>query len=147
MKAFFEDMFKYHSHFNQMIIQQMIENENLLTDRSIPLLFHTLNALQIWNARILQNSQLNLNEIFSLEKCTVFEAQNHSDTLHIIKFCDLDEIVNYSNSKGDNFSNTVQEILFHAANHFTHHRGQLVSDLRQVGVVPIATDYIFYKRE
>lgn len=40
----------------------------------------------------------------------------------------------------------IQQILFHIANHFTHHRGQIISDLRQNGIEPRISDYIFYKR-
>jgi uncharacterized damage-inducible protein DinB len=44
------------------------------------------------------------------------------------------------------YINSIQQILFHVANHFSHHKGQIISDLRQSGIDPIVIDYIFYKR-
>ena len=53
----------------------------------------------------------------------------------------------YKNSKGIEFSNTVQDVIFHVINHSTYHRAQIASDLKANGIEPINTDYIFYKRK
>lgn len=37
MKAFFKDIFEYHHYFNQELAKQMIEYENNLSERTIPL--------------------------------------------------------------------------------------------------------------
>ncbi|MDO1499494.1 DinB family protein [Winogradskyella maritima] len=54
--------------------------------------------------------------------------------------------MSYESSEGRLFANTVQDILFHIINHSAHHRGQIMMDLRQNGLEPLALDYIFYKR-
>ena len=52
-----------------------------------------------------------------------------------------------TNSKGETFSNKIKDILFHIINHSTYHRAQIATDLKQNGIEPINTDYIFYKRK
>jgi uncharacterized damage-inducible protein DinB len=38
----------------------------------------------------------------------------------------------------------MAEVLVHVANHGTYHRGQVATLLRQLGKVPIATDYLLF---
>jgi len=146
MKLFFQDIFEYHHHFNQMLAGQLTENEAKITDRSIPLFSHIVNAHQIWNSRILQTASTGVNDVHILEKCISFDDSNYHDTLKILDEFDLDTRISYHNTKGDQYTNSIQQILFHVANHTTHHRGQIISDLRQRGIEPLVTDYIFYKR-
>lgn len=54
----------------------------------------------------------------------------------------------YRNSKKDQFKQPVYEALLHLFNHQTHHRGQLITMLRQVGVEDIPnTDLISFFRK
>ncbi len=138
MKEFFEDIFEYHHHFNAHIDQ--------LSERTIPLFSHCLNAHQIWNARINNGEPFGVNDIHDPKGFNALDMANYKDTLQILSDRSLNGSINYSNSRGDQFSNTIQQILFHVANHFTHHKGQLISDLRAKGIKPLVTDYIFYKR-
>ena len=59
---------------------------------------------------------------------------------------DFEKRIDYENSEGRLFNNTVQDILFHIINHSTHHRGQISTDFRQNGLEPLQLDYVFYKR-
>ena len=146
MEEFFRDIFEYHNHFNQKLIEQQIENQNSLPERTIPLLSHFINAQQIWNARITNKEKLGVHAEHTLEECKRIDNQNYDKTLEILNEHDLKENIIYSNSKGEKFNNTIQQIFFHITNHFSHHKGQIISDLRQSGINPIVTDYIFYKR-
>lgn len=146
MKAFFKDIFEYHNHFNQKLIEELIANENTLPERTVPLFSHSINAQQIWNARIIEKEKFGVHEVHALEECKRIDNDNYQQTLKILNERDLDEMIIYKNSKGTEFNNSVQQILFHVSNHFSHHKGQIISDLRQSGIEPIITDYIFYKR-
>ena len=146
MKEFFKNIFEYHNHFNQKLIEQLIENENLLSNRTIPLLSHSINAHQIWNARITNDEKLGVHAEQTLQKCKKLDDENYNKTLEILRNHELTENITYANSKGTEFNNSIQQILFHISNHFSHHKGQIISDLRQSGINPIVTDYIFYKR-
>ena len=146
MKDFFKDIFEYHNHFNQKLINQLMAYENKLPVRTISLISHSINAHQIWNARIIKKKQLGVHQVHLLKECKLIDNENYLETLIILDTRKLEERVTYKNSNGTEFSNSIQQILFHVANHFSHHKGQIVSDLRQNGMDPIVTDYIFYKR-
>lgn len=56
--------------------------------------------------------------------------------------------ITYTNTQGQSFVNTPEEILMHVCNHATYHRGQLVTMLRNACVTTIpSTDMIAYFRE
>ena len=59
----------------------------------------------------------------------------------------LDERVAYTNSKGEAWTSTVEEILTHVTMHSAYHRGQIAADVRAAGMVPAYTDYIHSVRQ
>jgi uncharacterized damage-inducible protein DinB len=147
MKAFFEDLYGYHHHFNQQLITFLKDHQGVLPEPSYPLLSHILNAHQIWNARITNAVPFAVHQLHAAADLSVIDRNNYEKSITIIGAYDLQATLQYTNSRGDTFVNTVQEILFHVANHTTHHRAQLMSGLRMAGITPLATDYIFYKRQ
>lgn len=147
MKDFFKNIFDYHHYFNQKLVDMFVEHQKELTERTIPLFSHCLNAHHIWNSRILNTEpSFGVHQIHKIVDFKTIDITNYQDTLKIIDTFDFNKIVGYKNSKGQVFSNSVKDILFHVANHHTHHKGQLISDLRQQGIEPLVTDYIFFKR-
>jgi uncharacterized damage-inducible protein DinB len=48
----------------------------------------------------------------------------------------------YSNSKGERYTSTVQDILMHLVLHGEHHRGQIARIVRDAGGEPAYTDFI-----
>jgi uncharacterized damage-inducible protein DinB len=54
----------------------------------------------------------------------------------------LGEWIHYVNFAGESCRYRLDEVLFHIANHLTYHRGQVVSQLRQLGKPAVATDYL-----
>ena len=59
----------------------------------------------------------------------------------------IDERVSYTNSQGEAWTNTVEQILTHVTMHSAYHRGQIASDLRAAGMEPAYTDYIHAARQ
>lgn len=59
---------------------------------------------------------------------------------------DLQTTLHYRKLDGNAFENRLLDLLLHVVNHSTYHRGQLVTMLRQVGVKPVATDYVLFAR-
>ncbi|MEZ5003728.1 MAG: DinB family protein [Chitinophagales bacterium] len=147
MNTYFKEIFEYHHHFNLKILDQLIENEEKASVKSIKLFSHILNAHQIWNSRILGFERFDVFQLHALDECEAIERKNYRDTLKILKEFDLTKKITYTTSKGHQFSNTIQDILFHVSNHTSHHRGQLVSQLKNKGITPLVTDFIFYKRK
>ena len=54
--------------------------------------------------------------------------------------------VDYRNSAGLDFHNSVAEIVTHMVMHGSHHRGQILRQLRAAGVEPPYVDYIQFAR-
>ncbi len=146
MVALFRDIFAYHHHFNQKLIDELKKHEAVLPARTIPLFAHVINAHQIWNARILGLAELGVQQLHPLADMAQLDETNYLATQKILDSVDLEKTITYKTSKGQTYTNLVRDILFHAANHTTHHRGQIISDFRQSGIQPLVTDYIFYKR-
>lgn len=147
MKDLFKEIFTYHHHYNQKLIAEFEAHQAKLPERSFPLLCHILNAHHIWNARILKTAEeYKVQQQHPLEQLPEIDKANYESTLQLLDGVDLDSLVEYRTSRGEPFTNSVRDILFHAANHTTHHRAQIISDFRQTGIQPLVTDYIFYKR-
>ncbi|MCS4304654.1 damage-inducible protein DinB [Chryseobacterium pennae] len=146
MKDKLIDLFEYTYHFNVEMIKVISENRKLVDDKTISLINHTLNAQQIWNARILGEPTFEVWQVNSFESLNEINHQNFVKSIEIVKDSDLEKRIEYQNSRGTKFENSIFEMLFHAINHSTYHRGQINSLLKQNGIEPILTDYIFYKR-
>lgn len=59
----------------------------------------------------------------------------------------LEQKLHYKNMKMIQYTTPIEEIMFHTVNHATHHRGQIFTMLRQVGVTQLEnTDLITYVR-
>jgi uncharacterized damage-inducible protein DinB len=117
-----------------------------IDETTINLINHTLNAQQIWNSRILNEKTFEVWQINSFDGLNEINYQNFQKSIKIVNDFDFDQVVEYKNSRGAKFENTVFEMLFQAINHSTYHRGQINSRLKQSGIDPLLTDYIFYKR-
>lgn len=146
MKDKLIDLFEYTYHFNVEMIKAISENRKLVDDKTISLINHILNAQQIWNARILGEPTFEVWQINPFESLNEINHQNFVKSIEIVKDSDLEKRIEYQNSRGTKFENSIFEMLFHAINHSTYHRGQINSLLKQNGIEPIVTDYIFYKR-
>lgn len=59
---------------------------------------------------------------------------------------DVGSIVEYVNSAGNRFENTVGDVLLHVALHGQYHRGKVNLMLRQAGLAPAPVDYIAFVR-
>ena len=147
MKDFFKDIFQFHHHYNQLLIDQVALHETALPKRTFPLVCHILNAGQIWNSRILLLPSLGVHQMHTFSECRQIDDTIFRDVLEILENRALSEIIHYKTSTGQEFANSIRDILFHSANHATHHKGQVISDFRLSGIEPLITDYIFYKRE
>jgi uncharacterized damage-inducible protein DinB len=60
---------------------------------------------------------------------------------------DLGRVVSYRNLAGLAFSDRLDSLIRHVVNHSTYHRGQVATQLRQLGFKPPSTDLIVYLRQ
>ncbi|MDE3184483.1 MAG: damage-inducible protein DinB [Bacteroidota bacterium] len=147
MKSFFQSLFEYNHHFNQKLYDQFNEHQYKTSKKSINLFNHILNAHHIWNNRIEHKiTTFGTWDLHKLHDLKDMDQANYEQSLHILGKSNLDEMIRYSNSQGEAFVNPARDILFHVINHSTYHRGQIAVAFRQLGLEPLVTDYIFYKR-
>ncbi len=147
MTTFFKELFEYSHHFNQKLALVFKENPDKTSEKAIKLFNHLLNAHHVWNNRIEpKQTPFGVWELHSVGELQDIDRANYEHTLRILDKFDLTETINYTNTKGQTFSNSIRDTLFHVINHSTYHRGQIATDFKQYGLEPLVTDYIFYKR-
>lgn len=147
MKEKFIELFEYNYHFNKKLIEFISENFQLKPEKTVKLLNHLINAQQIWNARINNESEFEVSQINDWNNISKINTDNYSKTLGIIHNKSPENSIEYKNSKGEKFINKIEDVLFHVINHSTYHRAQIATDIKNNGIEPINTDYIFYKRK
>ena len=115
------------------------------------LLAHILSAERLWLERLQKKAQsYPVWPDFSLSQC---EAQadelEHLWTAYISQLTadGLLHTVDYKNSKGESWSNSVLDILMHVVMHSAYHRGQIAVGLREKGHIPAYTDLIHAVRQ
>ncbi|GIX42727.1 MAG: hypothetical protein KatS3mg129_2460 [Leptospiraceae bacterium] len=147
LKNLFLDLFQYNDHFNKALLKEFVEHSNKVSERSIQIFNHIINAHQIWNNRIdPQDIPFNVWEIHTWDECNHINENNYRHTISILENNNLENFINYKNSKGEKYTNSIMEILFHIINHSTYHRGQIAMEFKKCNLNPVVTDYIFYKR-
>ena len=147
MVQFFKDLFEYNHHFNQQLVTVFNEQHLKTSEKSVNLFNHILNAHQVWNGRIRKDQNIfGVWDIHPFADLKEIDHTNLINSIHILEESDLGHSINYITSRGDAYTNSVRDILFHVINHSTYHRGQIAMEFKQQGIEPLVTDYIFYKR-
>lgn len=147
MSHFLVGLFEYHHHCNQSLIKLFEDRSNELSEKLLKLMSHVLNAQHIWIKRIQSKQPVcGVWEIHSYRDFRVLDLDNKLQTNNILEEGFYQVNISYANSKGEWFENQVEDILFHIINHSTYHRGQIATELKRIGIEPLPTDYIMYKR-
>lgn len=148
MIDFYIDKFQYTFDKNQEMISYLLNHEDQLNEKIHVLISHTLNAHEIWITRILKiPTKYNVWQLHDWKEMLAIDRENFEMTKQILSSKDLNEIIDYKTSTGEAFSNILHELLFHVVNHSTYHRAQINSELKNLGLQPLVTDYVFYKRQ
>ncbi|RRQ49862.1 damage-inducible protein DinB [Maribacter algicola] len=147
MEAFFNELFDYNYYCNKRIIEQCIAMGET-PEKTHKLFSHILNAHHGWNSRILGNTpDLSSWDLHDVKNWSDIHYENQRSSFEIITNADgFEKRIDYENSEGRLFTNTIKDILFHIINHSTNHRGQIAVDFRNNGLEPLVLDYVFYKR-
>lgn len=148
MKSFLADLLEYNQYANEEIINSF-EVDGFRDEEGIRLFSHLINAHHIWLARM-QKTELMFDiwEIHVINSFAEVNRENHQCTFDLLEeIADLEQTVDYTNSRDEAFTNSYRDIFLHIVNHSTYHRAQLARMIRMNGLVPPITDYIFYKRE
>lgn len=146
MKAYFKQLFEHEHWANLKVLETLILTKEP-PQRAIEVFSHTIAAQRIWLDRMIDNkTELKVWEVFDTKIMLELLEINYSDLNKLLDNQDINQLINYQNSQGEPFTNTINQILTHLALHASYHRGQVVLLLKnQVDSLP-TTDYIFYIR-
>jgi uncharacterized damage-inducible protein DinB len=118
--------------------------------RSLRWMGHIVGAEYLWLARLKnESSALSVWPELGVEACRKRLAELSRRWPEFVDAHQdgLEDSVSYTNSQGQAWTNTVEEILTHVTIHSAYHRGQIASDLRASGMTPAYTDYIHAVRQ
>ena len=141
------ELYDYNFFCNKAIIA-FAKEKGQLPEKSHRLFNHILNVHHRWNALLAKTEPiLESWQDNPLEQWEDIHYDNQRTSFEIITNTDDFELrIDFEDEEGRLFTNSLQDILFHIVNHSTHHRGQMMMELRDNGLEPLLLDYIFYKR-
>lgn len=117
---------------------------------TLRLFAHVVAAEHLWLARIDSTKpSVAVWPALTVDELANLEAENRSRFRELLRAPDdtRPRRVKYRNSSGNDFDNSVGEILTHVAMHGHYHRGQIARNMRGAGREPVYTDYIGFVRK
>jgi uncharacterized damage-inducible protein DinB len=119
--------------------------------RSLQLMSHILAAELVWLERLKQQPQsVPVWPEPDLAQCEAQAArlgEQWLEFLDLITAGDVSQSISYKNTKGEQWTNTIVDILTHVVMHSAYHRGQIASHMRANGQTPAYTDFIHGVRQ
>jgi uncharacterized damage-inducible protein DinB len=143
-------LFKYDNWAMERTANSIISLEEILPE-AVRILSHIVSAQQIWINRI-TGIQSNLTpwDNYTIDESISKSVELTSKWINLLEGRDKDFLVKriqYQNSKGEMFTNTIKDIATHVINHSTYHRAQIAQHVKRANGTPAVTDYIAYQRE
>lgn len=131
-----------------MVYIAHLQEHNVVDERCISLSSHIINAQHIWNARIKgEGMPVKAWQTHSIEQLDPLNEAGFTESMRLMNTLSPVHEIDYGNTQGETFKNSIQDVMLHIANHGTYHRGQLAARLTEIGVPALPSDYIRYKRE
>lgn len=119
--------------------------------RSLQLMSHILAAELLWLERLKQQPQsVPVWPEPDLAQCEAQAAKlggQWLEFLDLITAGDVSQTISYTNSKGEQWTSTIVDVLTHVVLHSAYHRGQIASHMRASGQTPAYTDFIHGVRQ
>jgi uncharacterized damage-inducible protein DinB len=145
----FEQLLRYNIWANDALFKVFDGYGERMPASCLRLLCHIENAQIIWLSRMdPEVKSVGVWDEHDLETCrrmqeltaTGFKAvlEKRGDNLY--------GAVEYTNSRGMAFANTVFDMLLQVFTQGGYHRGQIAMEMRRAGLEPINTDYIVFLR-
>jgi uncharacterized damage-inducible protein DinB len=150
LRDYFVHLFKY----NDWATRQTAESIMSLKKKNVKseeLLSHIISAQKIWLNRILgRNTVIDPWHKLTQEDWIPQSIPITAEWINLLESFqekDFERRIEYTNTKGEKFFNTVKDIIVQVINHSTYHRAQIAQLIRQSGGEPAKTDYIVYQRQ
>ena len=131
--------------------QLVVELRRVAPDpETLRLFAHVVAAEHLWLSRIDSvKARVAVWPTLSLDEVAELEAANRARFRELLQRRDdtRQQRIRYRNSAGNDFENSVGEILTHVALHGHYHRGQIARAMRLAEREPVYTDYIGFVRK
>lgn len=117
---------------------------------TLRLFAHVVAAEHLWLSRIdMAKARVAVWPTLTLDEIAALERENRARFRELLRRPDdsREQRVRYRNSAGNEFDNSVKDILTHVAMHGHYHRGQIARAMRAVGREPVYTDFIGFVRK
>lgn len=145
-------LFEYDSWANDRVLGVLKEQADFeYTEKTITLMSHLMAAQELWYRRI---KGLNITDFevwpnYTIAKLNEMAVSFERRWLALIDEAetDLDRVISYKNTSGTAYETMLSDILHHVVIHGQHHRAQIATWMREGGIAPPATDFIFYTRK
>lgn len=140
-----------YTHWANDRVLDALRSADAVPERILELMTHLLRTQDVWYGRVANTAHADLDfwAVDDLSTCAE-RAENSTKrwrSLVADRTDRLNQPIAYTNSSGTAFETPLRDILRHVVNHATHHRAQIALLLREAGIPPPATDYIFFVRE
>ena len=125
--------------------------QRVAPEKAVRWMGHIVGSGALWLARLRQESppmavwpELDLAECAEeIERL----AQGWVGYLQTLSPAGVQQEVSYRNSRGEDWTSTVGDILTHVAMHGAYHRAQIAAAVREAGGEPAYTDFIHAVRQ
>ena len=148
MKNHLNTLFEYEKWANAKILEALSELKET-DENSLDIMTHILLVQMVWYSRISNLPDTPVWAKKTLAQCKdLYEVNNKVLAPFFAKLTDefIENNVEYKNTKGNRYNNTVGQILTHQFNHSTYHRGQIVERMKgKLPAMPV-TDLIAFMR-
>jgi uncharacterized damage-inducible protein DinB len=126
-------------------------NERSPNQRSLQLMSHIVAAERVWLERLKQLPQsVPVWPEPDLAQCEAQVAQLGGEWLEFLDLItagDVSQSISYTNTKGEEWTSTIVDVLTHVVLHSAYHRGQIATHMRANGQTPAYTDFIHGVRQ
>jgi uncharacterized damage-inducible protein DinB len=112
---------------------------------------HILGAEQLWLSRLLGvplGRLPNLDDFPTLARLTASFEDFWPQLEYYMASLQEKQVetgFTWTNTRGETHTAPLRQVLLHVVNHSTYHRGQVVTQLRQLGYAAPATDLVYYR--
>ena len=148
--AYFQRLFRYDQWANKEALAS-VQAAKEPPVKALRWLAHLAGAGHTWLARVKEETPtLTIWPDLSLEQCEIYLKSLGEGWLVYLEGLDparLNQILIYRNSKGEEFSSAVVDILMQVLTHGAYHRGQIAAEMRARGEEPVLTDFIVAVRK
>jgi len=119
--------------------------------RVLRLIAHVLSAQKLWLERMQRIPQsVAVWPASTIEDCVALADEMCASWRKYLgdrSPVDLEEVIDYRNSKGELWSSRAEDIITHLLMHSAYHRGQAALEMRTAGLQPAYTDFIHGVRQ